>query len=952
VYEVGVNNLPMKSTMHSIGWVSLSIPKEKHAQTVRLYKGSPRLICLGEINTEQGWGKFEYVCSQITMPREIHNVVPIDCVCGSSDSFPGIFDYHLPRIALSFLEYGIRDRSEMQILPSSSVFLNKCVLRLSSDLEQELLNEYKKVTGAKVTIVERRLNVGAHNQWKFVNEAKERNSISLLPDPPFLQCSGILIINNVYLCDNLALIFELEYGIKLDNTTHYITLGEFIQPLTYSRVHNNIDSIEIDEDMNTDMEIQVLDKPMWCPLDVQGVRWKIRLHGEISPSQGTAADENTRKRMAMLNEQKRQEQLRLQREADLKKTKKKKEDTLKKVQTELEVKEKELEKVRAEKKLAESIIIKLTETVTPKGTTQPNKVIVFDAITSEKSDPYKASTISISFFSFIPTIHEVELNRVPKKVCFSFKFFNSLQLNTSAANLIPGSWSLEPEKSVGTWSNVSSREEKVMKVQWDFDPSLDLEIPYDMQIEEFAKYLVSHKLRIVLWNADNLLYLGSATVNLIELIRKGKPIITVDKDLTVINEDNEVIGKLQVQFINMGRMVGEVEEKMYKTVKDTSKGKIKLKSKPITKSDVKYLGTMSVMSSSQEDFRKSKIVLDYKLQEKQPTSYLNEEIQKYRSLSRTLALSNVTNQPMQKVSNGLFYYLGQVMLYPIEFVNPDNKETRYYIEIADPESQAKVIQVVTDPDEWRFLCSKEKIVPPSNWHLFNANGHFTAKEKERMVLLFKVFSIVRPVKAVRTFRILIKRLDDDFVAYTKDTVLKFKEIYYNSTSIIHSPERKGVDVPIQETFPVSLIPLVQKILCNNQNATVSWSNNRLTANFVTPLSPNDTELFFFFFSDTYCYDTLYISQVTVRSYKCIDLVQAAGYFSSTILEFSSKNPKQGELHTSDESIVSISTKLSGVILIKPKEEIKIPVKIGSLRVGKFTTFVHCIGILSFNKNRL
>ena len=951
VYEIGENKLPMKSTVCSIGWVSLSVPKEKRAQTVPLYKGSPRLIYLGEVNTEQGWGRFEYVCSQITMLKEIHSVIPIDCVCGPSDSFPGIFDYHLPRVALSFLEYGISNRSEMQILPSGSVFLNKCVLRIPNDLEQELLNEYKKVTGTKITITERRLNVGAHNQWHFVNETKDKNSISLLPDPPFLQCSGILIINNVYLCDNLALIFELEYGIKLDNTIRYITLGEFVQPLTYSRIHNNIGNIEIDEDMNTDMEIQVLNRPIWCPLDdVQGARWKIRLHCEISPSQGTAADDNTRKRMAMLNEQKRQEKLRLQREEELKKSKKKKEDKLKKVQAELVAKDKELEKLRTEKKLTETVIKKPIETTAP----QPSKLqgAIFDAIVSEKSDTFKASTINISFLSFIPTIHEVELNRVPKRICFSFKFFNSPQLNTSAANLISGSWLLEPGKNVGTWSNVSSKEEKVMKVQWDFDPSFDLEVPYDMQIEEFAKYLLSHKLRIVLWNADNLLYLGSTVISLSELARRGKSIVTVDKDLTVTNEDNEVIGKLQMQFISIGKMAGEVEERMYKTIKDSSKGKMKLKSKAITKSDVKHLSSVPEMSLSQEDFRKSKMVLDYKLQEKQSTSYLNEEIQKYRSLSRTFALSNIVNKSMQKISNALFYYLGQVMLYPIEFINPDNKDTKYYIEIADPESQVEVIHIVTDPDEWRFLCSKEKIMPPSNCHLFNANSHFTAKGKEKIVLLFKVFSIVRPVKVVRTFRILIKRLNDDFVAFRKDTILKFKEIYYNSTSIIHSPERKGVDVPIQEAFPVNLIPLVQKILCSNQNTTVSWSNNRLTASFVTPLSPNDAELLFFFFSDIYCYDTLYISQVIVRSYKCLDLVQAAGYFSSTVLEFSSKNPRQGEMHTSDKSIVAISPKVSGVILIKPKEEIKIPVKIGSLRVGKFTTFVHCIGILSFNVNRL
>eukprot|EP01022_Parablepharisma_sp_SALTPOND_P015083 TRINITY_DN2102_c3_g1_i3.p1 TRINITY_DN2102_c3_g1~~TRINITY_DN2102_c3_g1_i3.p1 ORF type:complete len:1174 (-),score=110.39 TRINITY_DN2102_c3_g1_i3:8998-12444(-) len=987
VYEKLPRSPPIKSTLRSIGWTSLIVPRDKHTHSAQLHKGSPRLLYLdafkraGEVR-----GKIEYQCSQIVMPVELHKVIPINCICGPADSFPGIFDYHLPKDAMSFLETGIKEKAEVQILPTVSIFLNNCVLRVPEGFEAKLLEDYKNVTKCKkVTIHERRLNVGAHNQWKFINSAKNKNSITLSLDPPYLQCNGILIVDSIYLCEGIALIFELEYALRAvkaggGDEIKYVGLGEFVQPLSYSRLTRNFEKIEIDEELNADTESRLTDRPMWCPYEnmIQSSEWKVKLHCEVSSSQGAVADERTKERIKMLEERKKLEEIRNKKMKEIQKIEQEKEAELKRKESMLAVKERELLK-RQERsikavenpatptKVLESLNLPQEELKTPEATKPPIDSEIMesagkppppDLVLLERSDPLKASTVFVSFLSYIPTVHDLELNKVPRRLCFSLKFFTFPVTHSPGSTLRPGTWSLELGKPVGTWTNTASKDEQgqVIKIQYDFDPSLDPDMPSELQVEEFAKYLAVHRMKIWVWDADSLFLIGHTWVDLSDLMRKGKPSVVVDKECTVIGMNKEIMGKIQLKLTNLGRMIGEIKRDPLKSFSQVSRGKTKIRSKPITKKDLSKLPEVSqtIQKTSEDDLRKSQMVMNYRMREGKSLDSLNENVEKYRELSRTLVFSHMLDKSVKKHTTTITYLLGQLILYPIQFVNPEKTEATFAIEIIDPEAPHNEIEVVKDPDEWRFFCAKENIEAPADWHKFDSNGNLSMKGKEQVVLLLKILAVAKPSRPNRTFRISMRNLADNLVTYRKDTLLQYKETYYNGTAVIVAPEKKPVDVPIQSDIPGELLAAARRIVCNNPAASISLNEGRVNANFVTPSAPLDSELLFFVFGDNYCYETLYIMQVVVKSYKLINLNQVAGYYSGQILEVMCEHARQAEVHTNDKEVVEINSKLAGVMLIKEGEVVKMPVKIGSLKVGKSDTLIHCIGnyflpLLSINR---
>jgi len=996
-YEINENKIPIKSTMRSIGWTILSVPKGKSSQYAPIYKGTPRLLYVDGLKQEETrTTRFEFQCSEISMPADLHKIIPINCICGPADFFPGFYEFHLPKTSLSFLETGMKDKSDLQILPTTCVYVNNCIMQIPETLESKLLEDFKKgLNTSEVHIHERRLNVGTHNQWKYVNKAKNKNSIALSLDKQYLQCNGILLVDNVYLCDEMALVFELEYALRIiqkgkNEEIRYVSLGELIVPLPFIKVTSVIEKVDVVDELCSEITNRVNDHPVWCMSEdmIQKQESKITIHCEIASSQGLVADSNTREKLKILEEKKRLDELRKKKLKEMQELEEQKEAEFRQQQISLEAKEKELlqkeeeqMKLLNENKEAKNEEIKAEQKVEvlehveqPEENKNPisfrqeiekiedkySKEKMAAAIMEEKTNQLKASTIFLTFNSFIPTVRRVDLETVPKRLCFALKFFNFPLSKTPSANLKPGTWQLELNKNVGTWTNVFSRDENgtLIKLQYDFDPSLDPEISVESQIEEFSKYLYEHKLKITVFDADSLFILGYGIIELNEIMRKNNPnAMLIDKEIPIISSLRETVGRLVFTMQNYGRLIGEIK---YDPLKSTTqfkndnpgatKGKTKVRSKPITKTDLAILpekvkGMSTSQMVSEDELRKNQMVLNYRLQQKiNPLNQIDDNVLKYRDVSRTLTFSHMWDKSMRAQSTSIIYLLGQLVIYPVTFVNPENKECSFSIEINDPDgTNPNEIKVVKNPDEWRFYCVKENLQTPSDWNKFSSMGNLMLKPKEQICLIFTILAFDKPVKQVRTFRISIRNINDNLVIYRKDTVLQYRDAYYNNIIMISAPENKPIDIPLQTELPPELIPLANNITCNNPNVETKIHDGRIIANYLVKNSVNDTELLFYIFADNYFYNTLSIIQVIVKSYKCIDALQVTGYFSTYNLEFITPTGKQLEIFSSDKSLAQIDPKISGgVVILKGGEQVKIPVKIGSLKVGKYEAFIHCI----------
>lgn len=115
-------------------------------------------------------------------------------------------------------------------------------------------HKLKTVVDTKDTVIitERRLIVAAHNTWTFVNLNKGKNFISLSqPDPQTNTCklAGVLKIENVVVDTDIALIFKVEYTLRVvgsDNLYFTFVLGWFIHIPTITR-----DGIWLDKTLDT-----------------------------------------------------------------------------------------------------------------------------------------------------------------------------------------------------------------------------------------------------------------------------------------------------------------------------------------------------------------------------------------------------------------------------------------------------------------------------------------------------------------------------------------------------------------------------------------------------------------------------------------------------------------------------------------------------------------------------
>ncbi len=1028
VYEVLPPNLPVKSTLTTAGWTCLGVLRDKKTKAVSVLNGSPRLLYLKDfLRTNRRNCRVEYQFSQLVMPVELHRIIPVDCPCGSADVFPGIFGEHLSRDPLRFLEIGVKDKAEVQFLPVCSIYINSCMLTLPDGFEDRLAADIRKRVRdeedlvSEVTVNERRLKVATHNQWKFVNATRQGNSIALAAEGNYLQCNGILTVDNVYFCEKMALVFQLEYAVKIsrpgkDDEIRYLVLGELVHPLEYSKVTNSFETAELVDELGCDVEKSVTEHYICSAYDLlRDPKWKVKLHCEVGPSQGAVANEKTRELMRVLEEHARLEDMRQQRVRELQAKEAQKDSELAEKERELQKKERALqkkmesqvpvattkiqEKSSADDKSA-GVPPKRDEQLLPFAYEEAKTIVIQDnpaeskvasanpatipeesalredetpakqadrqsLIEAEKNDPLRAQTICIEFLSFAGGPEMTQT--IPKRLAFSLKFFTYPASYTPFVYLRAGDL-LELGRELPHWSNVAARDEqnKILKIQYDFDPSLDLDIPPEQQAEEFAKYLILHKLNVLAWDADSMLPVGAIAIPLLDLLRKGKRVQSVEQVYDVRTEEKGLAGKIRIKLTNMGRTVGEVKkERITRPTQQVAKGKTKVRSKPITKNDISRLPEMTklakrttmgeTMSKSMAGFGRLPFMGE---REEKVADILQEDLTKYRTLSRTMMFSNMWARSLSaSKSASVLYMLGQLVLFPVQFVNPENSATEFTISAEDPDGREQDISVVTDPDEWRFYCTREGFDVPSDWHMFSTPPvpRLLLKAREQVTVLFRILAFDPPKKRQRVFKVVIRNESDKTVTYKNDVVLVYKDTYYNSSMNIAVPEEKEVDIPLQAELPSEILSFVKKVVCGNSGVTARIVEGRICVNFVAPKAPNDTELLFFLFGDNYCYNTLCIVAVTARSYSCLDVSQVTGYSSLQHVVLSSiytlclakvdnaAAVKHVELYTSNRTLAEIDPKFAKLLDLNPRSEIRVPIKVASLRVGKVNALIHCVG---------
>jgi len=576
----------------------------------------------------------------------------------------------------------------------------------------------------------------------------------------------------------------------------------------------------------------------------------------------------------------------------------------------------------------------------------------------------KGSTITIEF-----TQIKAKEN-LPTNLTFSFQFYTYPTARTEAVSIEKGIGELSGLKLIGAvknWTNIttSTPETCSLKLIFEIDPNGD---DIDKSFNEFINYLRETTFKLWVWDAETQMPIGVCKIGLSDLIRINEPMKVIKNDYDIISNDEESIslGSLSLLLQNIGRKENVSSNNLpnaISTMKSTivkKRGKVKVRSKPLTTKDLSKTPQVDEKSALVYAYKEYTLhAHGHKAWEKEG---LLSDYEKYRTFSRTVALAGMVDAPVPE--KGVEFSVGEMKIYPVQFVNQYSRDTQFTINIHDPENRND-IKLVSEPHEWKFYSSKLGFEEPPDWNMISLNPlsnntnignsaesniknpKFTLKSYERVVLLFKVIALSPPLSYNRAVNITIFNTVSNSAEQNIELFLQYKPKPYNSTFMLNLPESRSVDIsllpePCSEAFRRSKF-----FLCNDPNTEISILGNKLNLTINTGLSPIDSELYIASYEDEHYLEHLCTFYLLVRSYTCIDINETAGKRVTQYISIDS-SPSQSDikLYSSNPNFVRLATGFPNPLIYSPKPQI-VPIFISSYKLGRSIILFNAIGIFQY-----
>ncbi|KAG1667833.1 Nephrocystin-4 [Nymphon striatum] len=356
------------------------------------------------------------------------------------------------------------------------------------------------------------------------------------------------------------------------------------------------------------------------------------------------------------------------------------------------------------------------------------------------------------------------------QVYFSFQFYRFPPVVTERL-LLEGS-SSKPE--IGTsYPLILQKTNKDGSKKENSDPGFQIRYNVDTQFlhndEEhkvFMKYLSSSHLFIDAWDANSLLFIGSTSVSLNCLFRKGKSAIQVISEFEIVNDEymssiesdqfTNAHCQLHIRLANVGRPMDPeaMKQKLNKNYQNTAGNQIK-RFQPLMEEDKQLLNLINSYSgtrtSQMSDEKKRKLArMDaLKLRKGIPNDVENTQAEDHLNKMEILKIVDnyrnnykdeiIRSALCQSVSTNytIFPSLGNVEVILHSLVNNSSQSETIIIESSSP-----LFSVITDYKEWLhfketfrfnvnieedmfstsnqditlFLRSKEKVIIPFKYH--------------------------------------------------------------------------------------------------------------------------------------------------------------------------------------------------------------------------------------------
>eukprot|EP01022_Parablepharisma_sp_SALTPOND_P020277 TRINITY_DN3642_c0_g1_i1.p1 TRINITY_DN3642_c0_g1~~TRINITY_DN3642_c0_g1_i1.p1 ORF type:complete len:1024 (+),score=104.43 TRINITY_DN3642_c0_g1_i1:365-3436(+) len=915
---------------------------------------------------------------QENLVKAVKKLLPANCVCGPADSLAGFKTRYFPSRIEKLLE---SSALECPLAPSIKLYINSCIIQVSPTFEPRLHDSVQSLytsEEAKVAISEYRLHIGSHNQWTFVNTRGIRNSIACSLDSGSIKASGILTVDGVLPGNKMTLIFQLVASLKIvrpEQPVEHIAIvvGEYVYVRKFVADKGEGENIEVYGTMSTE---SVTGDCIWSPPVLSPKEeWSMTIICDASPAteqpkEKPAMDSAAAEEIRKLEELKRKrEEQRKALEVEKEKAYRERESKLKEQALKLKQKEEELKKQREILRSASKKINPVSPPKTPAET--PKSIIQKPVIeTPQLPEPadieedikneLKASLITIDFLGFKPRGPLLAYNDlVPSKICIATKFFNFPLVQSPFMELrkikphpeAPMALLLGGE--VPKWTNVSSMDlnGKLLRLQFECDPAVDSFIPMEILYEDFLRYLARNILKIYLFNGEGLTPIGSCKVYLADLLRNKDAIKSVKKEYDVFTEDRQLVGSLQISLQNIGQRHKEAAAVLSKTENMVkSKKKVKIRSKPLTVKDLAKISQLDHASTQSEELRKAELVYQYKLHMNASMTTrhkaqwysdpLLEDIEKYRTVSRIMNISEKFAVQREELSAPMPYFLGQLGLCPVVFTNPYDQPALFCLEIYDPEKKDE-FKLVTDPHEWKYLCQKGGYDGPYDWKMLKDSPNFLLRANQQVLLLFKMFCLVPPAKNERDLRITIKLHQNSQIMQQNTIKAMYKETYYNGYFICNESENTLAELTLVPDIYSRNFEKARCALCSVPSIAPKITENAVKLNCTVK---KEQELYVFVYADEYYYETICILHVLVRPHKTLEVNTAAG--SKIVQNFTLSSHGIGrdiKLYSSNPKVVKMAEGFAEYFEIPEGQSRSIPLCITPYKIGEYKEYIYCKG---------
>ena len=786
----------------AVAWAYLDVFSPPGQRQAQLFSGSSRGIVSGHQPTPiqmtldyEVWGFQELIT--------IAAAIPLNALVGLAEQVPGVVRGLIPQPGSQpQLEQGTAATLKAVTIVGG-VALDEKVLAFANDWRRNMLNLADQ---ARSVVQERKVYVGVHNSWHCFGGGLEASGV-LRPTPEGnLECSSQLNLQRYLASPACALVFEVEYSVTVPRAaqqgSEFLKLLVGWVPYPCAEATNGPASVRLLLGPGTSITGRLLMNPNGeVPVQLsfliatsgssyipQPQPYAASMTSAISPSM-TGVDEQALRSQIALEKDREIQALRMQLEDEKRRALEASQvvpvqlpppkfTSTMEVQTQPEsapsikratyFADAQVEAIQPQSVFEPPTRPEYLQSIAPVPLMTPSQTQSFVSLPAfapreisradrahlvrsgvrgllegiegptgllnpprldvEAEDPLGAAIILLQFLSYRPP---AQGSILPTRLHFSLRFFTFGNFVTEVVRFSKG-------QEGSPWVLVRDGPDPDLVLKFEVEPS-----PQDRL--EFAKYLAKKQVSITVWDADSLMNVGLARVPLMELMRQGKPQVTMTKEYPVVDEfTGQTLGSLQLLMRNIGKAPLTVErlqpsQNPYKLASGTQsivqKRKIRSQAIAFTPTDSQSIPLTS------EDQRKRARVMEWKKNAAPDSDWSKQEQLRQATLVREARKPEVIKAKLREYYSAGFTLhakpgVATVLQYSLQ--NPYNHEECFNIVIEDAK---KELTVVTAPAEWQYWVSHRDLDRPAEWDMVSKDLSVILKPYESVPLVFKFYSL-------------------------------------------------------------------------------------------------------------------------------------------------------------------------------------------------------------------